>query len=80
MGTSELIMAFVNKRTDFQLKSLKNKQKFTISCNISLFLLVQNPENLILKTVLQNISFISYFFSINSRHLIVAIVTINQKA
>ena len=80
MGTSELIMAFVNKRTDFQLKSLKNKQKFTISCNISLFLLVQSPENLILKTVLQNISFISYFFSINSRHLIVAIVMINQKA
>ena len=80
MGTSELIMAFVNKRTDFQLKSLKNKQKFTISCNISIFLLVQSPENLILKTVLQNISFISYFFSINSRHLIVAIVMINQKA
>lgn len=80
MGTSELIMAFVNKRTDFQLKSLKNKQKFTISCNISFFLLVQSPENLILKTVLQNISFISYFFSINSRHLIVAIVMINQKA
>ena len=80
MGTSELIMAFVNKRTDFQLKSLKNKQKFTISCNISLFLLVQSPENLILKTVLQNISLISYFFSINSRNLIVAIVMINQKA
>lgn len=80
MGTSELIMAFVNKRTDLQLKSLKNKQKFTISCNISLFLLVQSPENLILKTVLQNISLISYFFSINSRNLIVAIVMINQKA
>ena len=80
MGTSELIMAFVNKRTDFQLKSLKNKQKFTISCNISLFLLVQSPENLILKTVLQNISLISYFYSINSRNLIVAIVMINQKA
>ena len=80
MGTSELIMAFVNKRTDFQLKSLKNKQKFTISCNISFFFLVQSPENLILKTVLHNISFLSYFFSINSRHLIVAIVMINQKA
>ena len=80
MGTSELIMAFVNKRTDLQLKSLKNKQKFTISCNISLFLLVQSPENLILKTVLQNISLISYFYSINSRNLIVAIVMINQKA
>ena len=79
MGTSELIMAFVNKRTDLQLKSLKNKQKFTISCNISLFLLVQSPENLILKTALQNISLISYFFSINSRNLIVAIVMINQK-